>query len=91
VQARLIVSDVGNSTKLADLVRSGGCPQEALRWTERHAHGRVIDTLSAEFPRLKKGYYCAVEGPSSRKSALDKAQSSKLSGKAPGAYVKEGC
>ena len=35
-------------------------PQEALRWTEQHAHGRVIDTLSGEFPGLKKGYYCAV-------------------------------
>jgi hypothetical protein len=64
---------------------------EALHWTERHAHGHVIDTLSREFPRLKKGYYCAVEGPSSRESALDKAQSSKRSGKAPGAYAKEGC
>jgi hypothetical protein len=91
---------VGGTPK-SDRLDQGACwytiffcslgPQEALRWTERHAHGRVIDTLSGEFPGLKKGYYCAVEGPSSRKSALDKAQSSKLSGKAPGAYVKEGC
>jgi hypothetical protein len=66
-------------------------PSEALRWTERHANGRVIDTLSKEFPGLKKGYYCAVEGPTSRKSALDKAQSSKRLGKAPAAYAKEGC
>jgi hypothetical protein len=65
-------------------------PDEALRWTERHA-GRVIDTLSLEFPRLKKGFYCAVEGPLPRKAAVDRAQSSKGSGRAPGAYAKEGC
>jgi hypothetical protein len=66
-------------------------PDEALRWTERHAHGRVIDTLSLEFPRLKKGFYCAVDGPLPRKAAVDRAQSSKWSGRAPGAYAKEGC
>ena len=89
------------STPKSDRLDQGACwyaiffcslgPQEALRWTERHALGRVIDTLSGEFPRLKKGYYCAVEGPSSRKSALDKAQSSKPASKTPRAYVKEGC
>jgi hypothetical protein len=66
-------------------------PDEALRWTERHAHGRVIDTLSKEFPRLKKGYYCAVDGPLPRNVAVDKAQSSKRMEKAPAAYAKEGC
>jgi hypothetical protein len=66
-------------------------PDEALRWTERHAYGHVIDTLSKEFPRLKKGYYCAVDGPLPRNVAVDKAQSSKLMGKAPAAYAKEGC
>lgn len=89
------------STPKSDRLDQGSCwytiffcslgAPEALRWIERHAHGRVIDTLSGEFPRLKKGFYCAVDGPSSRKSALDKAQSSKRSGTAPGAYVKEGC
>jgi hypothetical protein len=92
---------LAGSTPKSDRLDQGSCwyaiffcslgLTEALRWTERHADGCVIDTFSREFPRLKKGYYCAVEGPSSRQSALDKAQSSKRSGKAPGAYVKEGC
>jgi hypothetical protein len=30
-------------------------PDEALRWTERHAHGRVIDTLSLEIPTSQEG------------------------------------
>jgi hypothetical protein len=64
---------------------------EALRWTERHAHGHVIDTLSKEFPRLKKGYHCAVDGPLPRNAAIDKAQSFKRFGRAPAAYAKEGC
>jgi hypothetical protein len=66
-------------------------PDEALRWTEGHAHGRVIDTLSLEFPRLKKGYYCAVDGPLPRKAAIDRAQNVKRSRRAPGAYAKEAC
>jgi hypothetical protein len=89
------------ATPKSDRLDQGSCwyaiffcsqgPDEALRWTERHAHGRVIDTLSLEFPRLKKGYYCAVDGPLPRKTAIYRAQNSKLSGKAPGAYAKEGC
>lgn len=92
---------LAGSTPKSDRLDQGTCwfaiyfcslgPREALRWTERHDYSRVIDTLSGELPRLKKGYYCAVEGPSSRKSALDKAQSSKRSGQAARAYVKEGC
>jgi hypothetical protein len=66
-------------------------PDEALRWTERHAQGRVIDTLSLEVPRLKKGYYCAVDGPLPRSVAVERAQTSKRSGRAPAAYAKEGC
>ena len=66
-------------------------PDEALRWTERHAHGRVIDTFGLEFPRLKKGYYCAVDGPLPRGVAVERAQTSKRSGRASAAYAKEGC
>ncbi len=89
------------ATSKSDRLDQGSCwyaiffcsqgPDEALRWTERHAHGRVIDTLSLEFPHLKKGYYCAVDGPLPRKAAIDRAQHSKSSGRAPGAYAKEGC
>jgi hypothetical protein len=89
------------ATPKSDRLDGGSCwyaiffcsegPDEALRWTERHAHGRVIDTLSLEVPHLKKGYYCAVDGPLPRKAAVDRAQSSKGSGRAPGAYAKEGC
>ena len=89
------------ATPKADRLDQGSCwyviffcsrgPDEALRWTEQYAHGRVIDTLSLEFPRLKKGYYCVVDGPLPRNAAVDRAQTTKRSGRAPEAYAKEGC
>lgn len=92
---------LAGSTPKSDRLDQGSCwyaiffcsqgPDEALRWTERHGHGRVIDTLSLEFPRLKKGFYCAVEEPLPHKAAVDRALFSKGSGRAPGAYAKEGC
>lgn len=69
-----------------------GCfrsPGEANRWTSRIDYGYVISTTSEQFPNFRPGYYCVVNGPTSRGRAQRIAAGWR--DVVPDAYVKNAC
>jgi hypothetical protein len=63
--------------------------REAGRFSREHGIGYVIDTSDPDYPNLRNGYYCVVEGPMSRGRALSFAD--RASDFAPTAYAKSAC
>jgi hypothetical protein len=66
-----------------------GTRGEAQRWSNQIDAGYVINTTSAEYPNFRSGYYCVVNGPTSRGRAQGIAASWR--GVVPSAYVKNAC
>jgi hypothetical protein len=66
-----------------------GTRGEAQRWSNQIDAGYVINTTSAEYPNFRSGYYCVVNGPTSRGQAQGIAASWR--GVVPSAYVKNAC
>lgn len=66
-----------------------GTRGEAQRWSNQIDEGYVINTTSAEYPNFRSGYYCVVNGPTSR----GRAQSIAAGWRSviPSAYVKNAC
>jgi len=52
--------------------------------------GYVLDTSSQAYPNFRPGWYCAVEGPSSKSSANRRKREMQQDG-ARSAYIKNGC
>lgn len=68
------------------------CSQDyrsAQRWLSRYGQGYVIDTSSGAYPNFRSGFFCVVNGPTSRAAALSTIDSSLDI--APSGYVKNAC
>lgn len=63
--------------------------RDAARFADRY-RGFVIDSSDADLPNFRPGWYCVVEGPTSRGEALDWAGYAKRDGH-PEAYAKSSC
>jgi hypothetical protein len=63
--------------------------REAENWNDRIDSGYVINTSSAEYPSFRSGYYCVVNGPTSRNTAQQIMRSWRKV--IPDAYVKNSC
>lgn len=52
--------------------------------------GYVIDSSSEAYPNFRPGWYCAVEGPTSKRQANQRKREMREDG-ADSAYIKNGC
>src|SRR5947209_19274861 len=66
-----------------------GTRGEAQRWSNQIDEGYVVNTTSAEYPSFRAGFYCVVNGPTSRGRAQGVAASWRSV--VPSAYVKNAC
>ena len=64
--------------------------RSAWRFSDNHDIGYVINTGDSDYPNFRRGYYCVVEGPMSRKRAQRQARRARRDF-APTAYVKNAC
>lgn len=63
--------------------------RDAQRFSRENDIGFVVDTSDDDYPNFRRGYYCVVEGPMSRRRALSAAD--RASDFAPTAYAKNAC
>ena len=68
-----------------------GNAASARNYANRTGAGRVINTTSNAYPNFQPGYYCVVQGPMDRGSALNTAASWRNAGFSPTAYAKNAC
>jgi hypothetical protein len=64
---------------------------EVQRFINRTGYGFMIDSSSSMFPNFRPGYYCAADGPMSRREAQGLVNDARGNGAAPTAYVKSSC
>ncbi len=66
---------------------------EAENWSyQREAiNSYTIYTNRSQYPNFTPGYYCAVDGPMDRESAVRSANQAQGYGTAPTAYAKSAC
>ena len=65
--------------------------EEAAAYAQSTGSGFVINTSSPAFPNFASGYFCVVNGPLDRSTAIDTANYWQSTGASPGAYAKNAC
>ena len=68
-----------------------GSPGSARQYVSRTGAGRIINTSSDAYPNFQPGYFCVVQGPMDRGTALSIAASWRNAGYSPTAYAKNAC
>ena len=63
--------------------------RSAQRWVNRYGQGFVIDTSDGAYPNFRPGFFCVVNGPTSRGQALSTVDDSRDI--APSGYAKNAC
>jgi hypothetical protein len=68
-----------------------GSPASARQFVARTGAGRIINTSREAYPNFQPGYFCVVQGPMDRGTALSIAASWRSAGYSPTAYAKNAC
>jgi hypothetical protein len=68
-----------------------GSSASARSFAQRAGAGRIINTSSDNFPNFQPGYFCVVQGPMDRRTALEVAADWRARGLSPSAYAKSSC
>lgn len=68
-----------------------GSPASARQFVARTGAGRIINTSRDAYSNFQPGYFCVVQGPMDRGTALSIAASWRNAGYSPTAYAKNAC